>query len=90
MVASLACRGGVRTFGAACGCRASLACFIGTLAAVPGSVAMLAHRLPASRAFAVLFDHRFHDLDNFRLLSAGQPGHRIKSLPCLARRFCGA
>jgi len=46
MVASLACRSGVRTFGAACGCRASLACFIGTLAAVPGSVAMLAHRLP--------------------------------------------
>ncbi len=48
-VALLACRSGVRTFGAACGCRASLACFIGTLAAVPGSVAMLAHRLLAAK-----------------------------------------
>ena len=41
MVASLACRGGVRTFGAAYGWRTSLACLLGTLAAVPGSVVML-------------------------------------------------
>ena len=90
MVASLACRSGVRTFVAAWGCRTSLACLLGTLAAVPGSVAMLTHRLTALRAFAVLFNHRFHDLDNLRLLSAWQSGHRIKSLPCLACRFCGA
>ena len=44
-VAMLACRDGVRTFAAACGCQASLSCFVGTLAAVPGSVAMLAHHL---------------------------------------------
>jgi hypothetical protein len=36
MVALLACRGGVRTFVAACSWRTSLACFVGTLAAVPG------------------------------------------------------
>ena len=36
MVALLACRGGVRTFAVACGWRTSLACFVGTLAAVPG------------------------------------------------------
>jgi len=35
-VALLACRGGVRTFAAAFGWRTSLACFVGTLAAVPG------------------------------------------------------
>ena len=46
MVALLACRSGVRTFGAACGCRASRACLLGALAAAPGSGAMLAHRLP--------------------------------------------
>jgi hypothetical protein len=47
----LACRGGVRTFGAGrVGYRASLACFIGTLAAVPGSVVMLAHHLGRQRA----------------------------------------
>jgi hypothetical protein len=46
MVASLACRGGVRTFGAACDWRMSRACLLGALAAAPGSVAMLAHRLP--------------------------------------------
>jgi len=44
MVALLACRGGVRTFTAACGWRTSLACFVGTLAAVPAAMAMLAHR----------------------------------------------
>ncbi len=32
------------------GYRASLACFIGTLAAVPGSVVMLAHHLGRQRA----------------------------------------
>ena len=62
----------------------SLACLLGALAAAPGSVAMLAHRLTASRAFAVLFDHRFHDLDNLRLLSAWQSGHRIEGLPGFA------
>ena len=36
MVALPACRGGVRTFVAACSWRTSLACFVGTLAAVPG------------------------------------------------------
>ena len=41
----LVCRGGVRTFAAASCTRKSLACFIGALAAAPGSVAMLAHRL---------------------------------------------
>jgi hypothetical protein len=45
MVALLACRGGVRTFAAACGWRSSLACLLGALAAAPGSVAMLVHRL---------------------------------------------
>jgi len=44
------------------------------------------HRLPGLRAFAVLLDHRFHDLDNLRLLSAWQSGHRIKGLPGFARR----
>ena len=44
MVALLVCRGGVRTFAAACGWRSSLACLLGALAAAPGSVAMLAHR----------------------------------------------
>jgi hypothetical protein len=38
-------RRGVRTFAAPWCCRASLACSLGTLAAVPGSVAMLAHHL---------------------------------------------
>ena len=47
MVALLVCRGGVRTFVAACGWRTSLACLLGALAAAPGSVAMLAHRLIA-------------------------------------------
>ena len=41
----LVCRGGVRTFAAASCGQTSLACFIGTLAAVPGCMAMLAHRL---------------------------------------------
>jgi hypothetical protein len=68
----LACRSGVRTFGAACGWRTSRACLLGALAAAPGSVAMLAHRLTTLRAFAVLLDHCFHDLDNLRLLSAWQ------------------
>ena len=36
MVALPACRSGVRTFVAACSWRTSLACFVGTLAAVPG------------------------------------------------------
>jgi len=49
MVASLACRSGVRTFVAVCGWRTSRACLLGALAAAPGSVAMLAHRLPAVR-----------------------------------------
>ena len=49
-VALLACRGGVRTFAAACGWRTSLACLLGALAAAPGSVAMLAHRRIAFRA----------------------------------------
>ena len=84
MVASLACRSGVRTFAAARGWRSSLACLLGTLAAVPGSVAMLAHCLTALRAFAVLLNHCFHDLDNLRLLSAWQSGHRIEGLPGFA------
>src|ERR1035438_26763 len=42
MLALLAYRGGVRTFVAACGWRTSLACFVGTLAAVPGCVSSLA------------------------------------------------
>ena len=42
MVALLAYRGGVRTFVGTCGWRTSLACFVGTLAAVPGCVSSLA------------------------------------------------
>ena len=62
MVALLACRGGVRTFGAACGCRASLACFIGTLAAVPGSVAMLgASPARVRKPLPCVSTDRFHD-----------------------------
>jgi hypothetical protein len=49
-VALLACRGGVRTFAAACGWRTSQACLLGALAAAPGSLSMLAHRRIAFRA----------------------------------------
>ena len=59
MVALLACRGGVRTFAAACGWRSSLACFLGALAAAPGSVAMLAHRRIAFRAALARWRFRF-------------------------------
>jgi len=41
----LVCRNGVRTFAAALRGQTSLACSLGALAAAPGSVAMLAHRL---------------------------------------------
>ena len=75
MVALLACLGEVRTFVAACGWRSSLACLLGALAAAPGSVAMLAHRLIAFRPtlarwrlrfqtviefFSFLWTHHFH------------------------------
>jgi hypothetical protein len=40
----LVCRNGVRTFAAALRGQTSLACFVGALAAAPGSVAMPAHR----------------------------------------------
>jgi len=60
MVALLACRGGVRTFAAACGWRTSLACLLGALAAAPGSVvAMLAHRRIAFRAALARWRFRF-------------------------------
>ena len=59
MVALLACRGGVRTFAAACGWRTSLACLLGALATAPGSVAMLAHRRMAFRAVLARWRFRF-------------------------------
>ena len=66
MVALLACRGGVRTFTAACGWRSSLACVLGALAAAPGSVAMLAHRRMAFRAVLAHWRFRFQaDLEFF-------------------------
>ncbi len=75
MVLLSACQGGVRTFSAARGWRSSLTCFVGALAAAPGGVAMLAHRLIAFRAlsarcrfwfqaviefFGFLWTHHFH------------------------------
>ena len=54
-----ACRGGVRTFAAACGWRSSLACLLGALAAAPGSVSMLAHRRIAFRAALARWRFRF-------------------------------
>ena len=65
MVALLACRGGVRTFVAACGWRSSLACLLGALAAAPGSVAMLAHRLIALRAALARWWFRFQAVIEF-------------------------
>jgi len=59
MVALLACRGGVRTFVAACGWRTLLACLLGALAAAPGSMAMLAHRRTAFRAVLAHWRFRF-------------------------------
>jgi hypothetical protein len=59
MVVLLACRGGVRTFAAACGWRTSLACLLGALAAAPGSVAMLAHRRMAFRVVLAHWRFRF-------------------------------
>ncbi len=59
MVTLLACRGGVRTFAAACGWRTSLACLLGALAAAPGSVAMLAHRRMPFRAVLARWRFRF-------------------------------
>ena len=65
MVALLVCRGGVRTFAAACGWRTSLACLLGALAAAPGSVAMLAHRLIAFRAALARWRFRFQAVIEF-------------------------
>ena len=65
MVALLACRGGVRTFAAACGWRSSLACLLGALAAAPGSVAMLAHRRIAFRAVLARWRFRFQAVIEF-------------------------
>jgi len=65
MVALLACGGGVRTFAGACGWRASLACLLGALAAAPGSVAMLAHRLIAFRAALARWRFRFQAVIEF-------------------------
>ena len=65
MVALLACRGGVRTFAAACGWRTSLACLLGALAAVPGSMAMLAHRRIAFRAALARWWFRFQAVIEF-------------------------
>ena len=65
MVALLACRGGVRTFAAACGWRSSLACLLGALAAAPGSVAMLAHRRIAFRAALARWRFRFQAVIEF-------------------------
>jgi hypothetical protein len=48
----LACRSGARTFAAAWCSRMSLACSLGTLAAVPGCMKMLAHFLFSRRAVA--------------------------------------
>jgi len=65
MVALLACRGGVRTFAGACGWRTSLACSLGALAAAPGSVAMLAHRLIAFLAALARWLFRFQAVIKF-------------------------
>src|SRR5208337_4342932 len=65
MVALLACRGGVRTFVAACGWRTSLACLLGALAAAPGSMAMLAHRRTAFRAVLAHCQFRFQAVIKF-------------------------
>jgi hypothetical protein len=65
MVALLACRGGVRTFAAACDWRSSLACLLGALAAAPGSVAMLAHRRIAFRAALARWRFRFQAVIKF-------------------------
>ena len=65
MVALLACRGGVRTFAAACGWRSSLACLLGALAAAPGSVAMLAHRRIAFRPALARWRFRFQTVIKF-------------------------
>ena len=65
MVALLACRGGVRTFAAACGWRSSLACLLGALAAAPGSVAMLAHRRIAFRPALARWRFRFQAVIKF-------------------------
>ena len=64
-VALLACRGGVRTFAAVYGWRTSLACLLGALAAAPGSVAMLAHRLTAFRPASARGRFRFQALIKF-------------------------
>jgi len=64
-VESLACRGGVRTFVAAWGWRSSLACLLGALAAAPGSVAMLAHRLNAFRPALARWRFRFQAVIKF-------------------------
>ena len=56
----MACRGGVRTFAAAClAGGSSLVCLLGALAAAPGSVAMLAHRRMAFRAVLARWRFRF-------------------------------
>ena len=65
MVVLLACRGGVRTFAAACGWRTSLSCLLGALAAAPGSVAMLAHRLIAFQAALARWRFRFQAVIEF-------------------------
>ena len=83
MVALLACRGGVRTFAAACGWRTSLACFVGTLAAVPGCMKMLAHFLLAAFVVAVgvLSDEGFENLQNVLLLGTRQAAGLLEYSP---------
>ena len=62
----MACRGGVRTFAAAClAGGSSLVCLLGALAAAPGSVAMLAHRLIAFRAALARWRFRFQTVVEF-------------------------
>ena len=65
MVALLACRGGVRTFVAACDWRTSLACFVGTLAAVPGCNGDAGTSPFAFRAALARWRFRFHAIVEF-------------------------
>ena len=86
MVALPACRGGVRTFAAACGWRSSLACLLGALAAAPGSVAMLAHRRIAFRAALARWWFRFQAGLKFLGVFRGQLFHFSNAWS--ARREC--
>jgi len=85
-VVVLACRSGVRTFGAAWCWRTSLACLLGALAAAPGSVAMLAHRLPAGKSLPGLLQKSFEHLHDGFLFAARQLGKLLSEFLQARRR----